>query len=60
MLFQFLTDICSSLVYIFKIAVSKESTWVGGTEYNGPSLLVYNTGGGKAIYVDQEVDIDDM
>lgn len=45
--------------HIFKIAVSKDPTWVGGTEYNNPSLLVYNTGGGKAIYTEQEIDIED-
>ena len=45
--------------HIFKIAVSKDPAWVGGTEYNKPSLLVYNTGGGKAIYIDQEVDVED-
>ena len=45
--------------HIFKIAVSKDPAWVGGTEYNKPSLLVYNTGGGKALWVEQEVDVED-
>jgi|GEM_PF-5967919 len=44
--------------HIFKIAISKDPTWVGGTEYNNTSLLVYNTGGGKAIYVEQEIDTE--
>ena len=42
--------------HIFKIAVSKDPTWVGGTEYNNTSLLVYNTGGGKSIYINQEIE----
>ena len=45
--------------HIFLITDKKED-WNGGISYPYLALYTYNTGGGKAIYVDQEVDIDDM
>jgi len=46
--------------HIFLITDKKED-WNGGTSYPYLALYTYNTGGGKAIYVDQEVDVlDDL
>lgn len=45
--------------HIFLIT-DKEEDWNGGKSYPYYAIYTYNTGGGKAIYVDQEVDIDDM
>lgn len=43
--------------HIFKVAVNQEKDWNGGTEYKYPSIYTYNTGGGKAIYVNQKVNV---
>ena len=46
--------------HIFLITDKKED-WNGGISYPYLALYTYNTGGGKAIYVDQEVDVlDDL
>lgn len=46
--------------HIFLIT-DKEEDWNGGISYPYLALYTYNTGGGKAIYVDQEVDVlDDL
>ena len=45
--------------HIFLIT-DKEEDWNGGKSYPYYAIYTYNTGGGKAICVDQEVDVDDM
>ena len=42
--------------HIFLIS-EQEEKWKGGSKYPYPAMYTYNTGGGKAIYVEQEVDI---
>ena len=44
--------------HIFLITDKKEN-WNGGTSYPYLALYTYNTGGGKAIYVDQEIEVDE-
>lgn len=43
--------------HIFKIVDKQDPSWNGGNAYDLPSIYTYNTGGGKAIYVEQDIDI---
>ena len=43
--------------HIFLIVDKKDELWKGGIFYNLPAIYTYNTGGGKAIYIEQEIDI---
>lgn len=43
--------------HIFLIT-DKKINWNGGDTYIGPAIYTYNTGGGKAIYVEQEIDTE--
>ena len=44
--------------HIFLITDTKID-WNGGDHYTGPAICTYNTGGGKAIYIKQEVELKD-
>lgn len=45
--------------HIFLITDERNLSWTGGTVYTGKAMYTYNTGGGKAIYVNQNVEIQD-
>lgn len=45
--------------HIFLITDTKID-WNGGDHYIGPAICTYNTGGGKAIYIKQEVEVKDV
>ena len=44
--------------HIFLITDKKED-WNGGTSYPYYAIYTYNTGGGKSIFVDQEIEVDE-
>lgn len=44
--------------HIFLITDTKID-WNGGDHYIGPAIYTYNTGGGKSIYIKQEVELKD-
>lgn len=43
--------------HIFLIVDKKDESWTGGNRYNLPAIYTYNTGGGKAICVNQTVGV---
>lgn len=51
--------------HIFKVAIhtfndkwnNAFENWKGGDKYGFPSLYTYNTGGGKAIFINQKVEV---
>lgn len=43
--------------HIFMITDKKNPNWIGGNNYCYPAIYTYNTGGGKAIYINQDVEI---
>lgn len=43
--------------HVFLITNTTEPDWKGGNSYNYSAIYTYNTGGGKAIYIDQEVEV---
>ncbi len=44
--------------HIFLVSDTKID-WNGGNTYTGPAIYTYNTGGGKAIYINQDVELKD-
>ena len=45
--------------HIFLITDEKDNNWSGGTKYTSKAMYTYNTGGGKSLWVEQEVDVED-
>ena len=45
--------------HLFLITDEKNDNWNGGQSYPYKAIYTRNTGGGKAIYVNQEVEVDD-
>ena len=43
--------------HLFLVTDHIESEWNGGNKYCYPAVLVFNTGGGKSIYIEQEVEV---
>ena len=44
--------------HLFLVSDTK-TDWNGGNTYTGPAIYTYNTGGGKAIYIEQKVNVID-
>lgn len=45
--------------HLFLITDKKSDSWLGGNQYDGDSIFVYNTGGGKSVFIYQEVEVQD-
>jgi hypothetical protein len=45
--------------HVFLIVDKNDDSWKGGNIYNLPAIYTYNTGGGKALYINQDVEILD-
>ena len=43
--------------HIFMITNRIESNWKGGNSYIYSAIYTYNTGGGKAIYINQDIEV---
>ena len=45
--------------HLFLITDEKNDNWKGGSSYPYKAIYTRNTGGGKAIYVNQEIEVEE-